>query len=152
MSIKNHYITSAAFFLDSGSPVNDEAIAECMFWSNPSLEGKALIRKLCTCGSRVTFDEKQRAWCCLDSGEDVGVSPWNAEPLIPSDHIDLDLEPIKTELSHPELDHLIKIDAPGHIQVFIKVPKERLWVIQDPLPVQDHLSIQPFEDDLQLRW
>jgi hypothetical protein len=76
----------------------------------------------------------------------------NQEPLLPAETSARAVESQRDELSNPERESIVLIDETDDIQVFVKVPEEKLWVIQDPLSVSDSLLIRPICTDLILNW
>src|SRR5712692_1916928 len=150
MFVKDHYLTCAAFFVKDDGQGSNEVIVNCSVGGNS--ERKAVIRKLCVCGSPVTFDKNQMAWLCSDSGTDLEIPPWNSEPLVTPEASQSNLGPNMNDSRHPEREWVIAIDETGHLQLFIKVPKDHLWVISDPLTVADILQIKPIQTDLLVSW
>jgi len=150
MFVKDHYLTCAAFFVKDHGHGSNEVLVDCSVGGNS--DRKAVIRKLCVCGSPVMFDENQMAWSCSDSGTDLEIPSWNFEPLVTPEATQRNLGPNMSDLRHPERESVIAIDETGHLQLFIKVPKDHLWVISDPLTVADSLQIKPIQTDLLVSW
>lgn len=150
ISVKPHYVTCAAFFLKDQADQNPPAAVDCS--AGNSLYGKALIRKRCICASDVIFDESLERWVCSTSGAELEVSSCNQEPILPPGNSADALEPHKAQFGNPEREAIFEIDEAGQIQVFVKVPDDQAWVIQDPLPVFDNLTLKTMYTDLILNW
>lgn len=150
MLIKDHYLTRAVFFVKDREQGGNEVVIDCSVGGDCG--SKAVIRKLCVCGSPVTFDENQMVWLCSDSGTDLGIPPLNHEPLVTPKTAPCNLSYSIDNLQHPDHSSIVTFDEKDHVQVFTKVPKDRLWIISDPLLVNDFLHIKPFQTDLLVVW
>jgi hypothetical protein len=146
-----HYVTCAAFFLKRSHRDIHEPIINCSA-SNDSLYGDAVLRKLCICGSTVSFDEEEVGWLCRDTGERLEVVGRNLEPLLPPQAMSPKLAEHITEFSNPGFESIPIIDERGNLHVLSKVPEGKIWVIQDPLPVFDNVTIERIGLDLLLKW
>lgn len=107
MENKDHYLTYAVIF------VTDRNYGEVPYCSVDygELEGNGIIRKLCFCGSSISYDKKDKSWVCSTSQtticsaskESVLVGNCYSEPLIPME-MPTDQDQFFDELSHPEND------------------------------------------------
>jgi hypothetical protein len=146
MGNKAHYLTIATFQLKS----NEEAFNEVTI--DDHMNEKALVRKLCICGSGVQFEEDDRKWICSASGIELEItSSWNCTPLL--DMTEMGQPGLYlTELRDPASTFAVDIGETGNLRAFLKVETKDQWTICDPLPIWSHLSIKPFETDLLINW
>lgn len=150
---KDHYLTYAVFF------AKDRRYGEVPYCDVDygELEGDAVIRKLCFCGAPISYDEHEMSWVCSTSGEAVCtatkeslfVGPAYSEPLIamtisPDLYVD--------DLYHPEKDSHLAVNEERQIHVFIKIPKKKVWMISDPLPIGNYFATHLLGSDLCVEW
>ena len=146
MDNKAHYLTVATFQLKG----KEEAFNEVTI--DDHMNEKALVRKLCLCGSGVQFEEGDRKWICSASGIELEVTNrWNCTPLL--DLTELGQPGLYLpELKDPASTFAVDIGETGDPRAFLKVEAKDQWTICDPLPIFFHLSIKPFETDLLVNW
>ena len=139
---QQHYLTVAAFRMAKTHGPNEVTIDEHMPFS-------AEIRKVCICGSSIEFEQESHVWLCSGSGVALNENLWNCAPLISgADFGNLDL----SSLSDPHCASVMTFDENGNLITLLKIEAKDHWVISDPLPMFEHLSVKRFETDLLLRW
>lgn len=153
MEPQAHYLTYAVFF------AKDKKYGEVPYCNVDygALEGEAIIRKVCFCGADVSYDQDQMIWICSMSGEAVCseledstfVGRSYSEPLI-SMKISPNL--YASELGHPEKDSHLALDEANTIHVFMKIPKKKIWMISDPLPIGNYFVTSHLGSDLFVEW
>ncbi|MEO7860590.1 MAG: hypothetical protein ABIU05_09115 [Nitrospirales bacterium] len=146
MGNKAHYLTIATFQLRGKEDAFNEVTID-----NHANE-KALVKKLCLCGSGVQFEEEDRKWICSASGIKLEVTnSWNCTPLL--DMTELGQPGLYlTELRDRASTFAVDIGETGNLRAFLKIEAKDQWRISDPLPIWSHLSIKPFETDLLINW
>lgn len=143
MGIETHYLTIAAFRVkDKDDGLNEVTIDD-------HIPDKAMIRKLCVCGSRIEFDEDARKWLCSESNTDIEVY---CVPLLSTAELASKSGLKMPELQDPQSESLVRLDEKGELEVFLKIQAKDQWIISDPLRIFEILSIKPFETDLLMRW
>lgn len=155
MESTNHYLTYAVIF------VTDKNYGEVPYCSVDygELEGNAIIRKLCFCGSPIAYDHDDMSWVCSMSGETVCsasqesalVGRSYSEPLI-SMTISTDPNLYLSELNHPEKDSHILLSEERQVHVFVRIPPKKVWMISDPLPVGNYFTTNLLDSDLIVEW
>ena len=146
MDTKTHYLTVATFQVkDKDDDLNEVTIDD-------HIPDKAIIRKLCICGSGIEFNEDTHKWLCSASGTELEVTnSWNCNPLLSRTELG-NLGLCVSELQAPHSKFVVTIGVTGELEAFLRVePKDR-WIISDPLPIFDYLSIKPSETDLLITW
>src|SRR6267378_2871961 len=139
MDIKTHYLTIATFRVrDEDGGLNEVTIDD-------HIPEKAIIRKLCACGSRIEFDEDVRKWLCSESNTQLEVY---SVPLLSTAGLAGKSGLNMPELQDPQSDSLVRLDEKGELEVFLKIQAKDRWIISDPLRIFEYLSIKPFETDL----
>jgi hypothetical protein len=143
MDIKTHYLTVATFRVkDKDDWLNEVTIDD-------HTSDKAIIRKLCICGSGIGFDEDARKWFCSESNTDLEAY---CVPLLSSAELASKSGLNRQELEDPQSESLVRLDKKGELEVFLKVQAKDQWIISDPLRIFETLSIKPSETDLLMRW
>jgi hypothetical protein len=143
MDTKTHYLTVATFRVkDKDDGRNEVEIDD----DGPH---KAIIRKLCICGSGIEFDEDARKWLCSESNTDLEAY---CVPLLSTAELAIKSGLNMPELEDPQSESLVRLDETGELGVFLKVQPKDQWIISDPLRIFENLSIEPFETDLLMRW
>lgn len=141
-----HYLTSAAFRVhDKDDVINEVSL-------NDSIPYKTIIKKLCSCGSQIEFEKNQQLWYCSTSGTELEVFPWNHDPLLTQAEIGNKLGFDVPELQEPKRDSVVTLDETGGLHVLLKVQAKDQWIITNPLPIRDLVTIRPFETDLLIHW
>lgn len=143
MAIKTHYLTTATFRVND----KDDRLNEVTIDDHTS--DKAIIRKLCICGSGIEFDEDACKWLCSESNTDLEVY---CAPLLSSAKLASRSRLDMPELQDPQSESLAKLNENGELEVFLKVQSKDQWIISDPLRIFEILSIEPSETDLLMRW
>ena len=151
MESKDHYLTYAVIF------VTDRNYGEVPYCSIDygEVEGNGIIRKLCFCGSSISYDQDNSSWVCTTSQttiskQSVLAGNCHSEPLVPLEMPTCQEQGLE-DLSHPENDSQIVL-AGTQLNVFIKIPSKRLWLISDPLPVGNHFATNSIASDLFVEW
>ncbi|CAI4031796.1 hypothetical protein DNFV4_02215 [Nitrospira tepida] len=141
-SFESHYLTIATFRVKDTQVPNEVEIDDRGSF-------KATIRKVCICGSPVEFDRDTGKWLCSASGADLDVKKWNCVPLIKGANLgNVDV----SDLKHPDCTSVVTFGEDGDLIALLKIEAKDHWVISDPLPIFECLSVKPFETDLLLRW
>jgi hypothetical protein len=140
--MESHYLTIATFRVQDTQMPNEATI-------DYDVPFKAVIRKLCFCGSSVEYDNGIRVWVCSASGTHLEIQRRNCVPLLKgADSGNLNVR----DLLHPDCTAVVTFGEGGYLIALLKVQPEDYWVISDPLPIFDNLIIEPFETDLLLNW
>jgi len=156
MRTEEHYLTYAVFFI-RGKNYGEVPYCDVDYGE---LEGNAIIRKVCFCGSNISYDEDGMLWVCSTSGETVCpaskesllVGHSYCEPLMPMT-ISTGCEPHLSELNHPEKDsHIFISEDMGQVHILIKIPKRKVWMISDPLPIANYFRTTSLGSDLVVEW
>jgi hypothetical protein len=145
MTHPTHYLTIAAFKVQRSEEAPNE------FTLDDEIPAKARVRKLCSCGSTVFLDEDQQIWACSESGVQLEILDAYCTRLLSPRQLNDRTVP-NFDLQHSEIDSLARLDETGEIEVFLKVKAKDRWIITDPLPIFESLSIKPFEADLLVQW
>lgn len=139
---KPHYLTIATFRITDAHSSNEVTIDEHMPFN-------AEIRKVCICGASIQFNLESRRWLCSGSGSELNVNRWNCVPLITEgDFEKLDV----SDLKDAHCTSQVTFGEDNGLTALLKVEAKDRWIISDPLPIFEHLSVKPFETDLLLRW
>jgi hypothetical protein len=146
MGDTTHYLTSAAFRVhDKDDVINEVSL-------NDSIPYKTIIKKLCSCGSQIEFEKNQKLWYCSTSGTDLEILPFNHDPLLTQAEIGDKLGFEVPELRQPKRDAVVTLDETGGLHVLLKVEAKDQWMITDPVPIRDLVTVRPFETHLLMHW
>jgi hypothetical protein len=141
-SFESHYLTIATFRVNDIQLPNEVTIDDHMPF-------KATIRKVCICGSLVEFDLNTRKWLCSTSGAELEVNRWNSAPLLMGTELgNLNV----SDLEHPHCTSVVTFDENSNLVALLRIEPKDQWVISDPLPIFNNLTVEPFETDLLLKW
>ena len=137
---QEHQLSFAAFLVTKDLPVSDKTLIDSSV--GDGLYGKALIRKLCLCGSGLIYNSDQRRWFCSESSTEIELNGFNLEPLEVENLDDSLVQAAAPALRNHNTPGMAILDGSQETQVLIKVPQQQLWLIADPLPVWEHIHIR----------
>jgi len=147
---QNHYFTIAALFVNDTDQAGDETTLDCTLAED--IVGRVVVRKLCICGSKLLYDNSQTCWACADSGCELELTGFNLEPLATERMIGGLPDSLSLLLDDPGRQGLIGSDDFGHVALFVKILPKDLWLVQDPLPVFDHITVSMLRTAPVIRW
>lgn len=143
MQANYHYPTFVAFFLREDGSQADVISLDCTIGN--AMPGKALIRKRCICGSVLDFDWDQDAWVCGESGALVNILGRNLEPLITAESAVVCPEKYRHLPSEPDCEGVPTVDEDGLLHLLVMVPHEDLWLLVDPISVEEYITVKKTE-------
>ena len=148
MSVDEHRLSFAAFLVEKPTALEERVLLDCTIGDN--LPCKASVRKLCLCGSQLVHDVQSQHWFCSTSGVEIQLKEFNTQPLELDD--DDCSSAIPESLKDEKSVGAIALDRANKVQVLVKVPREQLWLIADPLPVFDFMIVKPMPTAPVVEW